>query len=312
MKKLILLMLAVFAVFLVSCGASEDAAPSPTESAAAAATAEVESEPVDGPEAFDGAGVTIIMAPDGAENVSYRIVGGSISEAAYTMDSVRYVFRGTEGKGNISGFILPENCDYAVCADAADYCVQFEVYSVGGGTLALWEDAPYAYALYAYEALDDDAMTNAVCDRARWAFIKNRFSAPDEMLEEAPEGFAAIGFTFVLPEGYDRTAYHIIDGDIAQTVFWKNDRNYVFRMAMGKRDISNIDTEFTETADSSEVDGEYFSGNIPIRYTPGDAGLAAWYAGGRSYSLYTDECDVNLMLQVAYDLASEAERQNPS
>ena len=184
------------------------------------------------------------------------------------------------------------------------------VYKVGGGRVALWENEPYAYSLYADEELDDDAILNAACGRARWTFIKNMFSAADEMLTIAENGFSELGFTFMLDDNeYDRLSYHIIDGHIAQTVFWEQGGYYIFRIAAGEQDISGVDAVFTETAGSPLVDGKYFSGLINIQYTPREAGLGVWNDGGYSYSLYAQRCDVERMQQTAFDIASEAGRQ---
>ncbi len=120
--------------------------------------------------------------------------------------------------------------------------------------------------------------------------------------------FSGLGFSFVLPEAYERIEYNIIDGSIAEAVFWKDGRQYTFRMAEGDRDTTDIEIE-----SGPDIHGRCRAGNIWITYNnPGKPGLAEWKTGSFSYSMYTDNFDEELMPVVILDVAQEIQEQmNP-
>lgn len=150
----------------------------------------------------------------------------------------------------------------------------------------------------------------AACGQNGYEAINNNSSG----LSEQPENpaFYGLGFSFVLPKGYEKVRYTVIDGSIAEAVFIKDGRQYTFRMAKGELDTTDIEIQPTTTTDGIKTQSVHLAGNIPVNFNPGGPGLAEWKTGGFSFSLYTDNCDGDIIQGVIFDLAKEIQKQtNP-
>ena len=192
MKKtgFIIASLALGAVLAVS-GCAQQAVPpvAPTEAPAGTPTAPVETPgtalpnpvvEVESAADFEALGVKI-DAPEGATDVSYRIIGDKLAEITFTLDGVTYTYRSanTGTEEDISGVYteFEERSDIAV--DGADWYAIININTnKDAGALATWQYLPVQFSLYTKDKADTDAFTNLATDLAHAAFQANAQNSP--------------------------------------------------------------------------------------------------------------------------------------
>ncbi len=180
MKRTILLITSLaFAALLAVTGCSPNAVP-PIEPTAAPAESPATGIPnpiVEVGSAADFEKLNVkIDAPEGASDVSYRIIGDKVAEITFTLDGVTYTYRSanTGTEEDISGVYteFDERSDIAV--DGMDWYAIININTnKDAGALARWQYLPVQFSLYTEDKVDVEAFTNLATDLAYRAFKDN-------------------------------------------------------------------------------------------------------------------------------------------
>ncbi len=117
-----------------------------------------------------------IDAPEGATDVSYRIISDTIAEITFTLDGVTYTYRSanTGTEEDISGVYteFEERSDISV--DGMDWYAIININTnKDAGALARWQYLPVQFSLYTEDHVETDAFTEFVTDLAYRAYKDN-------------------------------------------------------------------------------------------------------------------------------------------
>ncbi len=188
MKKKVLLItsLALAAVLAVS-GCSQRAVPpseptaAPVESPVASPSTGIPNPIVEVESAADFEPLNVkIDAPEGATDVSYRIIGDKVAEITFTLDGVTYVYRSanTGTEEDISGVYTEFDERSDISVDGMDWYAIININTnKDAGALARWQYLPVQFSLYTEDKVDAETFTNLATDLAYSAF-KNNTSLP--------------------------------------------------------------------------------------------------------------------------------------
>ena len=108
-----------------------------------------------------------IDAPEGAENVRYSVISGTIGQVQYTLNGTECCFRVSAQKEDISGVYgsFREDTTKLVIEHNVQRCETEARYTTEGGAVANWTIADLQYSLYATEASDWDVFGEMVKER---------------------------------------------------------------------------------------------------------------------------------------------------
>lgn len=185
MKKTALLIPSLaFAALLAVSGCAQRAVPPleptaapPIESPAESPNPGIPNPVVEVESAADFEALNVrIDAPEGATDVSYRIIGDKIAEITFTLDGITYAYRSanTGTEEDISGVYteFDERSDIAV--DGIDWYAIININTnKDAGALATWQYLPVQFSLYTEGKVDAEAFTDLATDLAYAAFKAN-------------------------------------------------------------------------------------------------------------------------------------------
>ncbi len=105
-----------------------------------------------------------IDAPEGASDVKYHIIGGTVAQVTFTLGDHAYTYRAALGGEDISGVyatfleeVLTVNWEFET------KCIPATVKTTAdGGRLAAWQDGGASYSLWAVSGPDDDAISAVI------------------------------------------------------------------------------------------------------------------------------------------------------
>lgn len=117
-----------------------------------------------------------IDAPEGATDVSYRIIADKIAEITFTLDGATYTYRSanTGTEEDISGVYTEFDERSDISVDGLDWYAIININTnQDAGALATWQYLPVQFSLYTEDKVDVEAFTNLATDLAYAAFKAN-------------------------------------------------------------------------------------------------------------------------------------------
>ena len=172
MKKVIYIVVALVLIFVfASCKKAVDESALATPSASPAVTSEPAEQlpnpivPVEGSADFADLGF-IITPYQGAEDISYSIISGTIAQINFSLQGESYTYRGAKTTEDISG--VYETFDQpaqSLDLDGPDFVLNVSIQTINGGAdgaLATWEFEDVRYSFYTPDSTDYDEMTDVL------------------------------------------------------------------------------------------------------------------------------------------------------
>lgn len=182
MKKILVITVAVVLIFVFAAcrqDVSPAAEPAQTETQDQAELPNPVVE-VDGSADFEPLGFTI-SAPEGATDVTYSIIAGSLAQIEFTLDGRSYTYRAAKSEDDISGvYATFDEAEQSIDLETEDFLVTIRMRTIGGGesgALATWDLSGTVYSLYTPDATDFDSIY-AVAQIAAYADLP--FAACDD------------------------------------------------------------------------------------------------------------------------------------
>ena len=178
-KKLISVVVALVLIFLfASCkkvageASNVSATPVPIEEqtaipeSSASSAAEIPNPVVEVDGSADFSNLGFVITPyQGSEDIHYSIIGGTLEQIVFTLDSETYTYRAAETTDDISGvyetFDEPKSLDL----EGPNFMLSVSIQTIGGGAsgaLALWELDGVRYSLYTSTPTDYEEMTDVL------------------------------------------------------------------------------------------------------------------------------------------------------
>lgn len=254
-----------------------------TEAVSTAAETAAEQAPmeqVEGTEAFSSLPVSL-GAPEGAENVEYYLIDGTVAEVNFVENGAHYSFRGGQGEEDVSG-VYETLSQEALTASGVDLTAEIRT-TASGGRLAAWTDGVVRYSLYTSSPVEVKVIQPLTEELIR---ITEAGGAVGRQQVENLEGLSALGIPMAEPEDAEEISYYTLQGTTVEIRFTWEDASFLFRGAEGTVEPGAEEAWQEETG---ELRLTYGSGELTLSTRQAENGArdASWQVGNFAYHLYT-------------------------